>query len=130
MLGYLDALITALSLRDATEGARLLEHPLARLLPADVCEEATAFVAGTRDALAVPLRTMQLRRQTAELLQEAPVLADAAERVDVEPLASLDSPGAPPDALADVLRDGPHAMVTGRRARRPRPHQMELPLSA
>ena len=128
MLGYLDALITALSLRDATEAERLLAHPLARLLPADVCEEAGAFVTGERDALAVPLRTMQLRRQTAELLQEAPVLADAAERVAVETSVPLDPHGSPADALPDVLRDGPHAMATGRRARRP--HQMELPLSA
>lgn len=122
MLGYLDALITALSLRDATEAERLLAHPLARLLPADVCEEAAAFATGERDALAVPLRTMQLRRQTAELLQEAPALADA-------PAAAA----GPLDAAllpSDTAREGPHAMSQGRRARRPRPQQMELPLSA
>jgi hypothetical protein len=122
MLGYLDALITALSQRDATEAERLLEHPLARLLPPDVCEEAGAFVTGARDALAVPLRTMQLRRQTAELLQETPALADAPDRV----ASSLEPEGQAPDAL----RDGPHGMASGRRTRRPRPHQMELPLSA
>ena len=123
MLGYLDALITALSLRDATEAERLLAHPLARLLPGDVSEEAGAFVSGERDALAVPLRAMQLRRQTAELLQEAPLMADAPAHAAAE---SFDT-AVPPH---DTLRDGPHAMAQGRRTRRPRPQQMELPLSA
>lgn len=123
MLDYLDALITALTLRDATEAARLLGHPLSRLLPADVCQEAGAFVSGERDALAVPLRTMQLHRQTAELLQEAPALADAPARLPAEPLGSAVPP-------TDALRDGPHAMGRGRRTRRTRPQQMELPLSA
>ena len=127
MLGYLDALITALSLRDAPEAARLLAHPLARLLPADVCEEAAAFIGDARDALAVPLRTMQLRRQTAELLHEAPGLADVPERVAVEPLESIT---AAPDALRDVVHDGPRTRAVGHRSRRVRPHQMELPLSA
>ena len=123
MLDYLDALITALTLRDATEAARLLGHPLVRLLPTDVCEEAGAFASGERDALAVPLRAMQLRRQTAELLQEAPALADATLRLPAEPVAIVVPP-------ADALRDGPHAMARGRRSRRTRPQQMELPLSA
>jgi hypothetical protein len=123
MLGYLDALITALSLRDANEAQRLLAHPLARLLPTEVCDEAGAFVSGERDALAVPLRAMQLRRQTAELLQEAPALADAPTRVAADALETL----APPP---EAPRDGPQAMAQGRRARRPRPQQMELPLSA
>jgi len=123
MLVYLDALITALTLRDATEAERLLGHPLARLLPTEVCEEAGAFARGARDALAVPLRTMQLRRQTAELLQEAPVLADAPVHLPADPLGTV----VPPH---DTVRDGPHAMGRGRRARRSRPQQMELPLSA
>jgi len=122
MLDYLDALITALTLRDATEAERLLGHPLARLLPTEVCEEASAFASGTHDALAVPLRTMQLRRQTAELLREAPALADAPARVLAEPLGALVTP--------DALREGPHSMAAGRRTRRTRPQQMELPLSA
>jgi hypothetical protein len=120
MLGYLDALITALSLRDTTETARLLAHPLARLLPADVCDEADAFVVGARDALAVPLRTMQLRRQTAELLQEAPALADT--RPSETAVANT--------SVSDTSRDAPHGMAVGRRSRRTRPQQMELPLSA
>jgi hypothetical protein len=125
MLDYLDALITALTLRDAPEAARLLGHPLARLLSTDVCEEAGAFVSGERDALAVPLRTMQLRRQTAELLQEAPALADA--RIDARA------------ELRDEARNEPRAVAPGHptrptrppgSTRRTRPQQMELPLSA
>lgn len=114
MLGYLDALIAALSVRDRSEVGRLLAHPLARLLPADVVAEAGAFESGARDALAAPLRAMQLRYQTAELLRDAPVLADQPE--PREPRADLTGPLPPPAAM---------------RTRRPkRPQQMELPLSA
>lgn len=116
MLSYLDALISALSLRDAPEAARLLRHPLARLLPTEVCEEAEAISTGARDALAVPLRTMQLRRQTAELLQEAPVLADAPSTVG--------------DGRVTVPQEGPRTRTPSGPVRRPRPQQMEMPLSA
>lgn len=109
MLGYLDALIAALSVRDATEAERLMAHPLARLLPEDVRAEAAAFATGERDPLAAPLRAMQLRHQTAELLRDASPLADQPEVV-VEPRL----PGIAPPSM-------------GRRARQ---QQMELPLSA
>lgn len=114
MLGYLDALIAALSVRDAAEADRLLRHPLARLLPDEVRAEATAFAALERDALAAPLRTMQLRHQTAELLRDGPPVADWQEQ-----------------------RNAPSAVATPRRgaestapARSRRQQQMELPLSA
>lgn len=113
MLGYLDALIAALSVRDGAEVARLLAHPLARLLPAEVREEATAFHTGTRDALAAPLRAMQLRHQTAELLRDA-AAADAPERLG--------------DAGRDALRAAVPPLLRNRRATRSQ--QMELPLSA
>lgn len=109
MLGYLDALIAALSVRDGAEVDRLLSHPLGRLLPVAVREEATAFRVGERDALAAPLRAMQLRHQTAELLRDA-VVADRPEAI-IEP----SRPSLPP---------------TVRPRRAPRPQQMELPLSA
>lgn len=113
MLGYLDALITALTLRDVPEATRLLNHPLARLLPAEVCDEAGAILSGERDALAVPLRAMQVRRQTAELLHETPALADA------------------PTPAAEAALDGPRTMPPMRPTRRTRlPQQMELPISA
>jgi hypothetical protein len=112
MLGYLDALIAALSVRDSTETRRLLAHPLARLLPEDVIAEATAFAIGGRDALAAPLCAMRLRYQTAELLRDAP-LADAPE---------------PREALPEPTRSVSPPLARTRRS--VRPQQMELPLSA
>lgn len=116
MLGYLDALIAALSVRDSTEAQRLLAHPLARLLPEAVIAEASAFATGAHDALAAPLRAMQLRHQTAELLRDAPLAADQPEaHSPMEPARSV-MPTTVPSAV---------------RGRRPhRPQQMELPLSA
>lgn len=123
MLGYLDALITALTLRDAPEAARLLKHPLARLLPAEVCDEAEAILSGERDALAVPLRAMQVRRQTAELLQEAPAPADALTPAAQESPVHADTPESAPD--------GPRTMPPMRPTRHTRlQQQMELPISA
>jgi hypothetical protein len=110
MLGYLDALIAALTVRDRAEADRLLGHPLARLLPEHVRAEAQAFATGGTDALAAPLRTMQLRRQTSELLKDQP-LAD-------QPLVDQ------PDSRPPVLAHPPNASRSGR------PQQMELPLSA
>lgn len=114
MLGYLDALIAALSIRDVAEAERLLAHPLARLLPEEVRAEAVALSAGTHDRLAAPLRTLQLRHQTAELLRDAPATADRSEHTErAEP--SPRGVTAPP-SLAN--------------RRGVRHHQMELPLSA
>jgi hypothetical protein len=115
MLGYLDALIAALSLRDRAEAQRLLTHPLARLLPDEVRAEAAALVSGARDALAAPLRAMQLRYQTAELLRDAPLAADAAE---------------PRATAAEPARSVMSAPSTSRSRRTSRQQQMELPLSA
>ncbi len=110
MLTYLDALLAAQTMRDRVELTRLLEHPLARILPKDARDEAAQFADPRCDPLAAPLRVMQLRRQTAELLRDAPVVADRAE-------------------VRDVAR-GPRpqpAMLTRRASRLV---QMELPLSA
>jgi len=109
VLGYLDALIAALSVRDGAEVDRLLEHPLGRLLPGDVRDQAAGFRDGSRDALAAPLRAMQLRYQTAELLRES-------------------TPADQPEVTADATRVALPPTVRARRA--PRPQQMELPLSA
>lgn len=126
MLGYLDALIAALSLRDSAEIQRLLAHPLARLLPEDVVAEASAFVSEDRDALAAPLRAMQLRHQTAELLRDAP-LADQRELPEQAELANqLGLPEQP--ELADQLELPVPPRLHTRRANRQQ--QMELPLSA
>jgi hypothetical protein len=120
MLVYLDALIDALTTRDVAEAERLLSHPLARLLPEEVRSEAGVITAGTRDSLAAPLRAMQLRYQTAQLLTDAhaadrPALPEAVEAPLSAPQPQPQPPPPPPPTLA----------------RRPtRPQQMELPLSA
>jgi hypothetical protein len=113
MLTYLDALIAALSVRDAAEVDRLLAHPLARILPSDAREEAALFGAGACDPLAAPLRVMQLRHRTAELLQDEAAVADRAETRDAE-RESTRSPLTPPQLSRRSVRM----------------QQMELPLSA
>ncbi len=116
MLAYLDALIDALTVRDPVAVDRLLAHPLARVLSEPAREEAVRLVGGSADPLAAPLRVMQLRHVTAELLRgapEVPAVADQAEAVEATP--------------ADAPRD-PRRPTVARRAGRL--VQMELPLSA
>lgn len=104
MLAYLDALVAAVRAGDASEIDRLLAHPLARILPRDAAREASTALHGalTRS----PLRLLQLRHQTAQLLGE-PAHATAADHRALPPSA---------------------ARATERRATAR--HQMELPLSA
>ena len=87
MLAYLDALLAALAARDTTEIDRLLAHPLARILSPDALADATAErrAAGTGTASVTPLRLLQLRYRTAQLLgdrvnADAPELDEAAGR--------------------------------------------------
>jgi hypothetical protein len=103
VLAYLDALVAAIAAGNPAEITRLLAHPLARTLTRDARIEADAL----GDAVAAPLRLLQLRHQTAHLLSEH---ADAAER-------NVETATAPPSAT----RPAPRA---------PARHQMELPLSA
>jgi hypothetical protein len=107
VLAYLDALVAAIAARNAAEISRLLAHPLARTLTRDGRLEAEQVAAGV--ATVAPLRLLQLRHQTAQLLG-AP--ADSAEHEF--------------DAEAAGL---PQAANRGG-ARAPSRHQMELPLSA
>jgi hypothetical protein len=114
VLAYLDALIDALSVRDSVEVERLLAHPLVRILPDAARDEARALMRPGADALAAPLRVMQLRHATAELLRDAPILADQPEAEH---------------ATAELARE--QRRPTPAMARRtPRLVQMELPLSA
>ena len=111
MLAYLDRLLDALTVRDTAEAERLLAHPLARVLTDAARDEAVAVIVGRADALAAPLRLMQLRHQTAQLLLDAPV-ADQPERpLTADPVVRVSVPATPP-------------------ARATRRAQMELPLSA
>lgn len=109
MLAYLDSLIAALALRDGPDIERLLTHPLARILPEDARNEAEALRDGAADPLAAPLRVMQLRHQTAELLR-----ADRADTVKES------SPS----------YEAPRVRLSPRRVRKAGQVQMELALSA
>jgi hypothetical protein len=113
MLAYLDALLVALSSRDRAGIRQLLDHPLVRILSADARAEVESFAAGSADALAAPLRVMQLRYQMSELLRDASSVAD---RMVEEPSREQ---AVPTRAQAPTLRRRPSRLV-----------QMELPLSA
>ena len=112
MLAYLDALIAALAARDTSEIDRLLAHPLARILSPDALADATAErrAAGTGLTSVTPLRLLQLRYRTAQLLGDR-VTADAPERDETE-----------------RRRHAPDKAAWSER--RPPARQMELPLSA
>lgn len=115
MLAYLDALIAALAARNTTEIDRLLAHPLARILSREALADATAErrAAGTGAPAGTPLRLLQLRYHTAQLLSDPAIRADAPE---AEPPSDRMRPGAPAPAWSErraLLRN-----------------QMELPLSA
>lgn len=107
MLAYLDSLIAAMTVRDTTDIDRLLAHPLARILPQDARREAETFRDSACDPLTAPLRVMQLRYQTAELLSVGEQQADRA-----------------PTAPTRVALSAPP------RPRQRAQAQMELPLSA
>jgi hypothetical protein len=104
MLAYLDALVTAVREGNAAEVERLLAHPLARVLSRESAHEARAAMHGT--LAGAPLRLLQLRHQTVQLLGES------------EPATRKDHRVSPPSASRPAER---------RHAARP---QMELPLSA
>lgn len=118
MLAYLDALLDALSVRDTADVDRLLAHPLSRVLSEAVREEARALSRGGSDPLAAPLRLMQLRHVTAELLREAPEIADRAVAARTDRATVTDGSREPRVTAPPLPR------------RAPRQVQMELPLSA
>ncbi len=108
MLAYLDALVAAVSRHDTRDIERLLAHPLARILTGEACREAQV-AAGDRTS-AVPLRLLQLRHQTAQLLGDRVTAAETVEfRYAPPPLA--------PPSQRPMERRAPA-------------RQMELPLSA
>jgi len=125
VLAYLDALLDALSLRDAAAVDRLLAHPLSRILPEAARDEARLIGRGAGDALAAPLRVMQLRHLTAELLRESPVIADRAEDH-----ADARATERNPDPAPAPSRRSRRTVPARAPARAGRLVQMELPLSA
>jgi hypothetical protein len=115
MLAYLDALLAALAARDITEIDRLLAHPLARILSPDALADATAErrAAGLGTPSVAPLRLLQFRYRTVQLLGAQVPVADA------PPL---------PDPV-DRRRPAAQAPAWSDRRAAAR-QQMELPLSA
>jgi hypothetical protein len=80
LLAYLDMLCAALLARESWEIRRLLKHPLARVLPRRVREEAYAIARlGTKTRRA-PIHTLHFYHQTVQLLgaHGEPTSADAA----------------------------------------------------
>ncbi|MGQ0539593.1 MAG: hypothetical protein ACT4R6_11635 [Gemmatimonadaceae bacterium] len=68
MLAYLESLCTALVARETQEVLRLLRHPLANALPADVRDEALTIARGGARTFVAPIHTLRLYHQTAHLL--------------------------------------------------------------
>ncbi len=118
MLAYLDALLAALAARDIPEIDRLLAHPLARILSPDALSDATAErrAAGMGTPSVTPLRLLQLRYRTAQLLGEQ--FAAGATKIP----ADIPIPAERPQRVPQ-----PSAWADRRPATR---YQMELPLSA
>lgn len=107
MLAYLDALVAALAARDTAEIDRLLAHPLARILTREARADAESAAAGVRKG--APLRLLQLRHQTAQLLGEG--VGDVA-------------------GAAEFHQTLPPSVSRVADRRTPVRHQTELPLSA
>ena len=123
MLTYLDVLAAALAARDAAEIRRLLDHPMARLLPADARAEAEGIADGTLGGQVVPMRVLLFRRLTAALIA-------AAEPEVVLPAAPESIEGSPTTVEPPRRNETAGAIATAPTRRRRRRDQMELPLSA
>ena len=68
MLAYLDLLCAALLARESWEIRRLLKHPLARVLPRRVREEAYAIARLGTNTRRAPIHTLNFYHQTVQLL--------------------------------------------------------------
>ena len=68
MLAYLDMLCAALLARESWEIRRLLKHPLARVLPRRVREEAYAIARLGTNTRRAPIHTLNFYHQTVQLL--------------------------------------------------------------
>jgi hypothetical protein len=68
LLAYLDMLCAALLARESWEIRRLLKHPLARVLPRRVREEAYAIARLGTNTRRAPIHTLNFYHQTVQLL--------------------------------------------------------------
>jgi hypothetical protein len=102
LLAYLDMLCTALLARESWEIRRLLKHPLARVLPRRVREEAYAIARLGTSTRRAPVHTLNFYHQTVQLLG-----------AHGEPEVTETSPAAQPEWVREAG-----------------PDQLELPLRA
>jgi hypothetical protein len=109
LLAYLDMLCAALLARESWEIRRLLKHPLARVLPRRVREEAYAIARLGTNTRRAPIHALNFYHQTVQLLgaHEEPALTDTASSVENA------SPAAEPEWVREAG-----------------PLQLELPLRA
>jgi hypothetical protein len=86
LLAYLDMLCAALLARESWEIRRLLKHPLARVLPRRVREEAYAIARLGINTKRAPIHTLNFYHQTVQLLgtHTEVVAADAAPAAEAE----------------------------------------------
>jgi hypothetical protein len=68
MLVYLDILCAALLARDSVQIGELLRHPMARVLPQRVREEATMIMRAGPASVAAPVHTLHFQHQMAHVL--------------------------------------------------------------
>src|SRR5918998_2640474 len=85
LLAYLDTLCAALLARESWEIRRLLKHPLARVLPRRVREEAYAIARLGTSTKRAPIHTLNFYHQTVQLL------GARGEPETLEPLAAAES---------------------------------------
>lgn len=108
MLAYLDMLCSALLARESWEIRRLLKHPLARVLPRRIREEAYAIARLGAKTRRAPVHTLNFYHQTVQLL------GAHAEPASADPALGEN---APPAAEPEWVREAG-------------PDQLELPLRA
>ena len=72
LLGYLDQLYRASTMRDQRRVRELLEHALATQLPGEVRAEALSIVAAPASSLRAPIRLLQFRQRLVQLEQDIP----------------------------------------------------------
>jgi hypothetical protein len=114
LLAYLDMLCAALLARESWEIRRLLKHPLARVLPRRVREEAYAIARLGTSTKRAPIHTLNFYHQTVQLLgtHSEPAATESAATTEPAPVDTA-QPAAEPDWVREAG-----------------PVQLELPLRA
>jgi hypothetical protein len=114
LLAYLDMLCAALLARERWEIRRLLKHPLARVLPRRVREEAYTIARLGTSTRRAPIHTLNFYHQTVQLLGAHGEAGSVAATPPAEPVSMETTP---PAAAPEWVREAG-------------PEQLELPLRA